>query len=157
MLDPSRLRESFLAKRKFTTMVRRIVLSEYISDPPDQPGRVKIATEGVPLYSLERVQSMVADESCITLWTAKCRRDVLNLFDSDLERVAELICALRPEGYIDSEWCENGGGAWAACDAYRLRRLETAPATGRSVTVEYFVKFAVGKRGPVVLMVSCHV
>jgi hypothetical protein len=139
-------------------MVRILVLSEYSSDPPDGSGRVKIATEdGQPLYSLERVQALVQDEERLSLWTRKCQRDVHKLFDSDLERVAELIQALRKDGYIDSEWCENGKGAWAACDAYRIRRLETIPVTGKSMTVEYFVKFAVSKTGQLVLLVSCHV
>jgi hypothetical protein len=98
----------------------------------------------------------VRDEQRLSLWTRKCQQDVHKLFDSDLERVAELIQALRKDGYIDSEWCENGKGAWAACDAYRVRRLETIPVTGKSMTVEYFVKFAVSKTGQLVLLVSCH-
>lgn len=139
-------------------MVKRIVLSEYSSDLPNEPGRVKIATrDGQPLYSLERVQALVADEARLELWTRKCRRNVRELFDSDLERVAELIQALRKDDYIDSEWCEDGSEAWAACDAYSVRRRETAPATGSPVTVTYFVKFAVGKTGQLVLLVSCHV
>lgn len=138
-------------------MVRKIVLSEYSSELPDQPGRVKIATEGgQPLYDLARVQALVKDENTVSLWTRKCQQDVHKLFDSDLERVAELIQALQEVGYVDSEWCENGKGAWAACDAYRVRRLETIPATGKSETIEYFVKFAVGKTGRLLLLVSCH-
>jgi hypothetical protein len=138
-------------------MVRKIVLSEYSSDPPDGSGRVKIPTkDGQPLYSLERVQALVKDEQRLSLWTRKCVQDVHNLFDSDLERVAELIQGLRKDDYIDSEWCGNGKGAWAACDAYRIRRLETIPVTGKSRTVEYFVKFAVNKIGQLVLLVSCH-
>ena len=139
-------------------MVRKIVLSEYSSDLPDDPGRVKIATkDGQPLYSLDRVKALVADENRLELWTRKCRRKVRELFDSDLEQVADLINALREDDYIDSEWCENGSNAWAACDAYSIRRKEIAPATGKPLTVEYFVKFAVGKTGQLVLLVSCHV
>ena len=138
-------------------MVRKFVLSEYSSDPPDQLGRVKIATQGgQPLYSLERVKALAEDENRLQLLTRKCQQDVHKLFDSDLERVAKLIQALRADGYIDSEWCENGKGSWVACDAYRVRRQETASSTGKSVNVEYFVKFAVGKTGQLVLLVSCH-
>lgn len=139
-------------------MVRKIVLSEYSSDLPDDPGRVKIATkDGQPLYSLDRVKALVADENRLELWTRKCRRKVRELFDGDLEQVADLINALREDDYIDSEWCENGSNAWAACDAYSISRKEIAPATGKPLTVEYFVKFAVGKTGQLVLLVSCHV
>lgn len=137
-------------------MVMRDVLSEYSSTPPKQSGRMKIDVD-VPLYDLARVQALAAHEDQIFLWTAKCRKDVLNLFDSDLAQVAELIQALTAADYIDSEWCENGRGALAACDAYRICRQETMPATGRSMTVSYFVKFAIGKTGRLVLMVSCHV
>ena len=87
------------------------------------------------MYCLERVQALVEDENRLTLLTRKCQRDVHNLFDSDLERVAELIQGLRKDCYIDSEWCENGKGAWAACDAYSVSVLETAPATSRLTTM----------------------
>lgn len=138
-------------------MMVKIVLSEYSSQPPDSAGRVKIVTaNGQPLYSLARVQALIEDEKRLVLWTRKCQQDVHKLFDSDLEQVAELIQALRQDAYIDSEWCENGRGAWAACDAYRIRRVEVIPATGKSAIVEYFLKFAVGKTGQLVLLVSCH-
>jgi len=135
-------------------MVRKIILSEYSSDPPDESGRVKIDIGG-PLYDLSRVRALVEDETQLVLWTEKCRRDVHKLFDSDLEQVADLL--LGPMDYVDSEWCENGKGAIAACDAYRVRRSEWIEATRRSMTVEYFVKFAIGKTGKLVLLVSCHV
>ena len=91
------------------------------------------------------------------MWTVKCIKDVRNLFEDDLEQVAALLLALKTSDYVDSEWCENGKNALAACDAYRLYRQEVMPATGKSMTVGYFVKYAIGKTGRVVLMVSCHV
>lgn len=136
-------------------MVVKTILSEYSLHPPEQAGRVKIDTVA-PLYDLARVQALAADENQLFLWTAKCRRDVLNLFDSDLGLVAELLQGLRPSDYRDSEWCENGKGALAACDAYGIRRRETIPATGQTLTVDYYVKFAIGKTGRLVLLVSCH-
>lgn len=45
----------------------------------------------------------------------------------------------------------------AACDAYSIRRMEVIPATGKTMPVGYFLKFAIGKTGNLVLMVSCHV
>ena len=45
----------------------------------------------------------------------------------------------------------------AACDAYSIRRLEVIPATSKAMPVGYFLKFAIGKTGCLVLMVSCHV
>lgn len=137
-------------------MVRKSILSEYSSNPPSAAGRLKIEADG-PLYELARVQALVGDEKRLFLWTTKCIKDVQNLFDSDLQRVAELVQCLKASDYIDSEWCDNGKGALAACDAYGIRRVETVPASGKRMTIEYFVKFAIGKTGRLVLMVSCHV
>lgn len=139
-------------------MVRRLVLSEYTSALPDDPARAKIATEQArPLYELDRVKALVQDEARLALWTRKCRRDVRELFDNDLTEVAALIRSLQPSDYLDSEWCANGQDAWAACDAYRIRRKEAASRPGASITVEYFLKFAIGKTGQLLLLVSCHV
>lgn len=136
-------------------MVNKFIVSEYSSRPPTESGRVKIA--GGPLYDLTRVQTIIEDENRLLTWTEKCRKDVFKLFDDDLAEVAGLIQCLKSSNYIDSEWCENGRNAIAACDAYSIRRLELIPATGRSMPVGYFLKFAVGKTGALVLMVSCHV
>ena len=135
-------------------MVKMIILSEYSLNPPQgEVGRTKICNG--PLYELVRVQALASD-SQLNAWTEKCRRDMRKWFDDDLERVVYLILMLKPEDYIDSEWCENGKGAIAACDAYSLNVTETAPATGKPVQMEYFVKFAVSKTGALVLIVSCH-
>ena len=135
-------------------MVKTIILSEYSHNPPQgEVGRTKISNG--PLYDLLRVQALAGD-SQLNAWTEKCRKDVRKWFDDDLERVANLILTLKPKDYIDSEWCENGKGAIAACDAYSLNMTETAPATGKPVQMEYFVKFAVSKNGALVLIVSCH-
>lgn len=135
-------------------MVKLIVVSEYSSDPPTDIGRVKI--DGGPLYDLKRVQALLQGESRLQAWTEKCRKDVRKWFDDDWQRISGLIGSLRSADYIDSEWCENGKGAVAACDAYSCHLMETAPATGQPLRMEYFVKFAVSKTGTLVLIVSCH-
>lgn len=133
-------------------MVNYIIVSDYSggSTPGD---RVKIG--GGPLYSLERVQGLVSKSGGLLLWTRKCSRDVANL-TWDEDDVAELIQSLTTSDYKDSEWCDNGKGAWAACDAYTIRRREWVEAARKEMTVEYFLKFAIGKTGALVLMVSCH-
>ena len=136
-------------------MVNKFIVSEYSSRPPSESGRVKIA--GGPLYDLARVQTIVEDETRLLAWTEKCRKDVFKLFDDDLEEVAGLIQCLKASDYIDSEWCENGKNAMAACDAYSIRRMEVIAATGKAMAVGYFLKFAIGKAGNLVLLVSCHV
>lgn len=102
------------------------------------------------------MQKLAVDERALQAWTEKCRKDVRKWFDDDWERVAGLLLTLRRQDYKDSEWCENGKGAIAACDTYTVNAVETVPATGRSVRMEYFLKFAVSKTGALVLIVSCH-
>ena len=135
-------------------MVSFVVDSEYSQDPPTEFGRFKIA--GGPLYDLARIHALVTDENKLVGWTQKCRADVFKFFSGDYAEVADLIQRLKPTDLIDSEWCENGKGRIAACHAYSVRRTEEVPATGKRETYEYFLKFAIGKTGILVLVISCH-
>ncbi|MDD2846400.1 MAG: hypothetical protein PHT57_15775 [Rhodoferax sp.] len=134
-------------------MVKIIIVSEYSSDPPTESGRIKIA-DG-PLYDLARVQAL-ATGARLNAWTDRCDKAIYELFGGDLDSVALLISVLQPSNYRDSEWCTNGRNAWAACDAYAIRRVEWVATAGKEMPVEYFLKFAVGKTGQLVLIVSCH-
>lgn len=119
--------------------------------------------EGGPLYGLEEVRTL-AGAMRLNLWTRKCIQDVRNLYegvrdayDSDLSMAADLLLRLDTAGcYIDSEWCDNGKGAMAACDAYEVQRSDPILATGKRLTARYFVKFAIGRTGEALLLVSCH-
>ena len=135
-------------------MVTFIVDSEYSQAPPSGFGRFKIGAG--PLYDLTRVQALIEDENKLIAWTQKCRNDVFKYFSGDYAEVADLIQRLRPRDYIDSEWCENGKGRIAACDAYTVRRTEEVAATGKRATFDYFLKFAIGKTGILVLVISSH-
>lgn len=137
-------------------MVKIFVLSEYSTSPPTQLGFGRLKIAGGPLYDLSRVQKLVANPDAIQLATRACVKDVDALFASDLESVAELIEALGSDDYRDSEWCESGKASVIACDAYQVRRSEQLAGQAKRVTVEYFLKFAVGKTGQLVLLVSCH-
>jgi len=137
-------------------MVKIFILSEYSLNPPNELGTGRIKIDGGPLYDLARIKQLVDDPDCIRLFTRICNREVHKLFDSDTGQVAALIQALDSFDYIDSEWCDNGNTGVAACDAYGIRRAEVIAATGKSITVEYFLKFAIGKTGKLVLLVSCH-
>lgn len=134
-------------------MVNSKIISEY-SGGPDPGDRVKIGVE--PLYPLDRVKALAADPRQVRLWTKKVAKDVLNLNWSEFD-VAELLVELRPHQYIDSEWCTNGFGVWAACDAYEVTRREWVKTVNKEMNMVYFVKFAIGKTGALVLVVSCHV
>jgi hypothetical protein len=121
---------------------------------PPAPGKVRKIVGG-PLYELANIQKRVKQPGSINLWTAKCRRDAANLM-LDTSDLSAMVCELLNSDYRDSEWCENGKGFWAACDAYILRRSEFVEQAGRHLNVMYFLKFAESKTGNLVLIVSCH-
>ncbi len=133
-------------------MVTFSIISEY-SGGPDPGDRVKI--DGGPLYPLTRVQTLAALPDGVQLLTTKCRHDVQSL-GFDEEEVATLLQSLVAEDYKDSEWCDNGRGFWAACDSYTIRRKEWVETAHKELTMNYFLKFAIGKTGTLVLMLSCH-
>jgi hypothetical protein len=141
-------------------MVRGVVLSLHTSDPPDEPGRAKVAG---PLYDMLQVQALV-EEATLVLWTRKCIQNVRDLYegvrdeyDSELAMVVDLLKRLPAGRYQDSEWCDNGSGGLAACDAYEVRRSDPIAATGGRMQTRYFVKIAIGKTGQLLLVASCHV
>jgi hypothetical protein len=134
-------------------MVSFKVISEYSGDPV--PGnRVKIGTG--PLYDLARVKALATQADRVKLLTEKCRQDVHNL-GWDEDDVAQLLSILTAGDYKDSEWCDNGKGAWAACDTYTIRLRDWVETAHKELTMNYFLKFAIGKTGTLVLMLSCHV
>lgn len=135
-------------------MVNFYVISEYSSTSPITGGGEKIL--GGPLYDLERIQTIAHDETGVKLFTRDCVADVGKFFGGDVEEVAGLIQLVRKTDYIDSEWCDNGKGAWAACDAYSVRRKEWVPTAQKEMLMEYFLKFAINKLGTLVLTFSCH-
>ena len=72
--------------------------------------------------------------------------------------VADLLTEALTHGqYLDSEWCLLGSNnCWAACDSYTVVRSEFVQHSHAAVSVKYFIKFAVGKTGKVLLLVSSH-
>ena len=135
-------------------MVSFHILSEYSLTLPTKGGGEKIPNG--PLYSLQRIKKIGSDETGLNLWTRDCVADVNKLFGGDVAQVAALVQLLRTSDYIDSEWCENGKGAWAGCDAYSVCRSEWVPTARKDMVIEYFLKFAINKLGTLVLTVSCH-
>jgi hypothetical protein len=137
-------------------MVTFTIVSEYSQDPPTQLGlRQKIAL-GRPLYALDRVKEITKDGTGLLLWTRGCVSNVRDGLGWDNTDVIELIQQLRHEDYIDSEWCDNGKGALAACDAYSIECVEWIATANKNMRIEYFLKFAINKLGKMVLTISCH-
>lgn len=112
-----------------------------------------------PLYLMDEI--LTACESVnVRVLTKKAIRDVQNLSLCD-EELAQLIQrAVQGGRYKNSEWCELGRTdttvSWAACDAYTLKEDEWSEAAGKSFSIEYYLKFAIGKTGLMLLVVSCH-
>lgn len=134
-------------------MVTFYIVSEYSSTSPAVGGGEKIA--GGPLYDLNRVQQILQDGTGLQLWTKDAANNVLALGWQHGD-VINLINKLRAENFIDSQWCENGKGAFAACDAYCVQLPEWIEAVSKTLQIEYFVKFAINKAGTMVLTISCH-
>lgn len=134
-------------------MVTFVIVSEYSGPLPVAGASRKIGTG--PLYELTRIQALAATAGSLRFWTRGSEQEARDL-DVDTEDVAQWLLELTPRSYRDSEWCTDGGRAWAACDAYLLRRHEWMPAARKYMFIEYFLKFAIAKSGALVLMVSCH-
>jgi len=134
-------------------MVTFYILSEYSLTSPTTGGGDKIL--GGPLYDLVRVKAIIQDGKGLQLWTRDCVKNVADL-GWETADVIGLILQLRNGDYIDSEWCENGRGAFAACDAYSIRVKERIEAVSKDMLIEYFVKFAINKLGTMVMTISCH-
>lgn len=133
-------------------MMVRSVVSEYCDAPPIE-GVLKIAG---PLYDLSRVKALASSVQALTILTRKCRRDVANLFGSNHQDLADLICSLSQSDYHASEWCEVSSKSLAACDAYKVKRREYDSRTDQAVSINYYVKFAIGRGGKLLLLVSTH-
>lgn len=128
-------------------------LSAYDGLLPNEGEDRKIA--GEPLYGLAKIQALTELPDSVLFWTAKCRRDAANL-TLEPAAVGAMIRELKEENYRDSEWCDNGKGYLAACDAYTLTRDEYRENAGKLLRTTYFLKFAESKTGRLVLIVSCH-
>ncbi len=131
-------------------------LSRYDGAPPATwEDRV---IDGGPLYPIEEVlRALELGESALVPWTRKCSDDLMRLaleIDDAVELVREALGSGR---YRNSEWCvQSPSGPWAACDAYELRRREWIDAAHKHMVFECYVKFAIGRTGKVLLLVSCH-
>jgi hypothetical protein len=116
-----------------------------------------------PVYPIADVLAL-AEETSVVMWTRRCIQTVRDLYegvrdeyDSEMAMLVDLLKRVPAGRYQDSEWCDNGRGGLAACDAYEVNRDDMIPAIGKRMQTRYFVKFAIGKTGQLLLVVSCHV
>lgn len=137
-------------------MVNMTNLSLYTGQPPDAAkGRTRI--EGGPLYSKEDVLSRLQPgTSGVRVVTRKAISDAASLGFDDSDLTELLYEAMVSGQYRGSESCMVNERAWAGCDAYRIERPEWNEYLGKYMSAGYYVKFALGRTGLVVLLISCH-
>lgn len=139
-------------------MVNNVNVSRFDGLAPTVAGADR-KIPGGPLYSPDEVLTLLNDKgvSGLTAWTRKCRDDLQKLA-WDLDDVLELLCTCLKGGrFRGAEWCvEKEGGPWAACDAYSIYKREWIKAAHKEMDIEYYIKFAIGKTGQLLLLVSCH-
>ena len=140
-------------------MVNNVInVSAYSGQPPGDTGDNRNHIAGGPLYPVADVlQLLAAGDSKTTLWTRKCIQDVAGLGYEMVDERRLLRQAITEGHYLNSEWCvQRPTGPWAACDGYRLQRNEWVETAHKEIRFEYYVKFAIGKTGQLLLLISCH-
>lgn len=126
------------------------------SPPSDEGASRKIA--GGSLYERASVLAVLEQgETAIVPWTRKCISDLKKHELDHLDVIRLIQTALAQGRHKGSEWCtDKPGGVWAACDSYQVVEKCWVPAAHKEMDFEYYLKFAIGKNGRVILTVSCH-
>ena len=135
---------------------KTVILSARGTNPPADAASPR-GISGGPLYPAPEVMALLDQgERVLKVWTRKCTQDLQALAFDDDAALRLVRDALTTGRFRCTEWCTNNGHAWAACDAYTLRRSEWVQGLGREDVCNYYVKFAIGKTGMLLLLVSCH-
>lgn len=138
-------------------VIKQINVSAYSGRFPSPDSTDLIIHDG-PLYDSKQVLSLLnkGDNNTIP-WTRRCKADLQRMSFDIADARALIKDALRSGQYLNSQWCEQKpSGPWAACDAYRLVRDEWNEYAHKEFRIEYYVKFAIGKTGKILLLISCH-
>lgn len=140
-------------------MVNTLVnVSAYQGLPPLEEGASNRVISPGPLYAKNEILNVLAmGEDSLLPWTRGCREDMQRLAMEIPDAINLVREALTSGSYLKSEWCvQKPTGPWAACDVYRLFRYEAIKNSQNEMRFEYYVKFAIGKTGKLLLLVSCH-
>lgn len=139
-------------------MVNNSIVSRYKGSLPQSDSPDARAITGGPLYAPQEVLALLAQDGAnIVLWTRKCKDDAQK-YGFDTDDAKELLrLGVKNGRFRGAEWCkQTPNGPWAACDAYSVVRREWIAHARREMDVEYYIKFAIGQTGTVLLLVSCH-
>ena len=139
-------------------MVNNMIVSRFTGQLPEGVSSDRKIL-GEPLYAAHEILELLAScgSKAIYAWSRKCNEDIQKwaLDADDLLGLVEL--AVRSGRYIGAEWCvQKPNGPRAACDAYSVIRREWRAAAHKEKDIEYYIKFAIGKTGNILLLVSCH-
>lgn len=143
-------------------MVNNRNVSAYTGTPPNpcnctQSCQCRNIQTAKPLYSKEDVSELLKNVDNLNLATHKARSDRVNRLQMSFEELANCIVSAVHKGlYIQSVWCEVKNGSWAACDAYKYRHTYPCNTTNKEMFLDCYFKFAIGKAGTMILVVSCH-
>lgn len=140
-------------------MVSSLNLSLYSGSPPqNSDGDLRIS-DG-PLYSKESVMKILTDLGADSIRVVTKRANShIKKHDLDIDDgVLKLLkLALKTGNYLKSQWCEHHkGGPWSACDSYSVIESKWNQYMYEDLETEWYVKFAIGKAGKLILIVSCH-
>lgn len=140
-------------------MVNNTILSRFTAALPTNGSIAARRIKGGGLYDRLEVLEMLDGKSSevVIPWTRKCGED-LQKFAMNRSDAAHLLLLCMREGiFLGSEWCQQKpNGAWAACDAYTVAYREWNEAARKNFLIEYYLKFAIGRTGKVLLVASCH-
>lgn len=141
-------------------MVNTKNVSAYKQEPPVEFKVDRQYIANGPLYTLKSLSDVLSKgEDVIKLSTKTCISEVQYRLNMDMSGVLGLLryIAEGKASYLKSEWCLlNAKGHCAACDSYKITRLEWIPTAHADMPCDYYVKFALHKSGNLVLVISCH-
>jgi hypothetical protein len=140
-------------------MVSRANLSLYSGRPPQNSDADLKISDG-PLYDKASVMKILDElgADSINVVTRKANSHIQK-YDLEIDDgVLKLLnLALSNGRYLNSQWCEHRkGGAWSACDAYSVVKSVWNPYMHKDLDTKWYIKFAIGKTGKLILIVSCH-
>ncbi|WP_338725910.1 hypothetical protein V8687_20205 [Shewanella baltica] len=139
-------------------MVNTRNVSRYAGNPPSSIEESR-KIPGGPIYAAHDVKELLSiGSSALVAWTEKCKRDLKDE-SLDLDDVVELMktCFHQRGEFLGSEWCQQStNGPWVACDAYRVFHKMWIEHAYKEMDFEFYIKFAIGITGKIVMTISCH-
>lgn len=133
---------------------RILIVSRYKSGLPDNWGGMdEREISSGPLYPKTEILKLVNElraQTEIKSVTKKSRDDIANLGYENTELFDVITLALTEGHYKNSVWCKCSEKTAAACDAY------TFTDRAKSNDWPLYLKFAIAKERPNILIVSLH-